>query len=352
MTARILAALLMLATSTGCILVPWGGGGTGGGSGGTGGGSGAQAGNVTFTWTFNNGQTCASAGVTSVAINIDGETLQNNGVYNCLTDNYPGIQLNNFRARTYTFSIVGYNALNQARYETAGTFTVNGDISLTVDLDPVVASTGYAYLQWTFPPNSASNNPSCSQAGVTSIYISIDGAAEYSVACTSGWNTNPGVQTAALTIGTHTIDLTATDSTGYAYYSKRSTVSVTAASAIHSYALDWAVGGAAVAWTLVDGSFTRTCSFAGITNVKVNFQDTTTGALLYGSAGDTQSCSAGSVVYDFLTPGRYKVIIEGTTGGGVLYTSNTTAGVPEITISAGVFVDSSQASNVVMYRVN
>jgi hypothetical protein len=345
--ARIVAALLMLVASSGCILVPWGGGG-----GGSGGGSGgASSGDVTFTWSFN-GLGCVNAGVSSVAIAIDGETLQNNGVYSCLTEGYPGIRLNDFRARTYTFSIVGYNALNEALYEYAGTFTVNGDISLNVDLDPVVSSSGYAYLQWTFPPNSVSNNPSCTQAGVTHVYISIDGAAETAIACASGWNTNPGVQTAALSLGTHTIDLTATDSTGYAYYSKRSTLSVTAAGTIQIYDLDWAVGGAAVAWTLVDGSIARTCGQAGVSSVTVNFQDTTSGALLYGTAGDSQPCSAGAVVYDFLTPGRYNVIVEGVGTGGSLYTSSTTLGTPEITISAGVFVDSSQSSNVVMYRVN
>ena len=353
MNARIIAALLMLVSTSGCFFIPFGGGGggTGGGSGSGGGSGGSIAGDVTLTWTFD-GRTCSAAGITTVAIAIDGETLQNNGVYNCLTDNYPGIKLNDFRARTYTFSIVGYDALNEARYESAGTFTVNGDISLTVDLDPVGTGTGYAYLQWNFPGNSASSDPSCSQAGVTYVYISIDGAAEYSVGCTSGWNVTTGVQTSALSVGTHTIDLTATDSTGYAYYSKRSTLSITASPTIQTYALDWAVGGAAVSWTLVDGSVSRTCAQAGITSVKVNFQDTTTGTLLYGNSGDVQPCTAGSVVYDFLTPGRYKVIIEGVTSGGSLYTSSTTLGTPEITIQAGVFVTTSQSTNAVLYRVN
>lgn len=348
MIARIVAALLVLAASSGCIWIPYGGGGGGG----TGGGSGSSSyGDVTFTWSFD-GRTCSAAGVSKVAITIDGETLQNDGVYPCLTDNYPGIRLNDFRPRTYTFSIVGYSAANEALYESAGNFTINGDISVNVDLDPVVSSTGYAYLQWTFPPNSASSNPSCSQAGVTYVYVSIDGAAEYAVNCTEGWNTNPGVLTAALAIGSHTIDLTATDSTGYAYYAARSTLVISAQSTIQTFALGWAVGGAAVSWTLVDGSVSRTCAQAGITTVKVNFQDTTTGALLYGTAGDLQPCSAGAVVYDFLTPGRYKVLIEGTGTGGSLYTSNTTLGAPEITITAGQFVTSSQATNAVMYRVN
>lgn len=351
MIARIVAATVMLMASTGCIFVPWGGGGgTGGGSGGSGGGSGTSYGDVTFTWTFN-GRTCASAGISQVVITIDGETLQNNGVYPCLTDNYPGIKLNDFRNRTYTFDVVAYDSSNVARYEYAGNFTVNGDISLNLDLDPVVASTGYAYLQWTFPANSVANNPTCSQAGVTHVYISIDGAAEYAVTCNSG-QTSTGVQTSALTIGTHTIDLTAVDSTGYAYYSKRSSLSVTASGTLQIFALDWAVGGAAVSWTLVDGNVSRTCAQAGITNVKINFQDTTSGQLLYGTAGDIQPCSAGSVVYDFLVPGRYKIIIEGSTSGGTLYTTNTTLGTPETTVTAGTFVTSGQAVSTVMYRVN
>jgi hypothetical protein len=79
--ARIVAALLMLVASSGCTLVPCGGGG-----GGSGGGSGgASSGDVTFTWSFN-GLGCVNAGVSSVAIAIDGETLQNNGVYSCHTE--------------------------------------------------------------------------------------------------------------------------------------------------------------------------------------------------------------------------------------------------------------------------
>jgi hypothetical protein len=347
--ARIAAALLALMTSTGCIFLPYGGGGggTGGGSGGSGG---SVPGDLTLTWTFN-GRSCATAGVSTVRVVVDGETLQNDGVYSCLTDNYPGIRLNDFRARTYTFSIVGYNALNEATYETAGTFTINGDISLNVDLDPVVQSSSYAYLQWTFPPNSASSNPTCSQAGVTNVYVSIDGAAQYSVTCSTG-QTTTGSQTSALTIGTHTIDLTAVDSSGYVYYSRSATFTVTATPSKTVFDLDWAVGGAAVAWTLVDGGISRTCAQAGITNVTVNFQDTSTGALLYGSSGDSQPCSAGSVVYDFLTPGTYKVIIEGYGTGGSRYTSNTTAGAPTITIQAGVFKTPSDAVNAVTYRVN
>lgn len=343
MPSKIAALALLMLTQAGCIFVPWGGGGGGGGGGGV-------AGDVTFTWSFD-GRTCAAAGVSTVAIAIDGESLQNNGVYSCLTDNYPGIQLNNFRPRTYTYSIVGRGYSGEDLYEFAGTFTVNGDVRVTVDLDRVVQSTNVAYLAWTFPPNGASSNPSCSQAGVTTVYVSIDGAAEYSVACTAGWSTT-GVQTQVLSVGSHSIDLSAVDSSGYRYYAKRSTLLVQAGTPVlNTYALDWAVGGAAVAWTLVDGTVARTCAQAGITQVTVNFQDTTSGALLYGMAGDVQPCTAGAVKYDFLTPGRYKVLIEGAGSGGSLYTSNTTLGAPEVTITAGVFKSTSDAQNVVMYRV-
>lgn len=335
MVTRSLLATLVALSASGCILVS----------------TPRSPGDVTFTWTFS-GQSCAQAGVNTVAISIPGQTLANGGVFACLSNNYPGIVLQNFRAGSYSYTIEGRGFANELRYQRTGSFVIDGNVTESVDLLPV--STGantYAYLTWTFPPNSLSSNPDCTQAGVTDVMISIDGAAETQLSCAAGFNTT-GVQTPMLAAGTHTISLRAVNSTGYEYYGKVSTLTTSSAGPVSAaYSLDWTVGGAALKWTLVDGSVTRTCAQAGVVDVYVNFQDTTTNDFLYPGSGDKQPCSASEVKYDFLKPGNYRVVIQAAGPSNALYTSNTvTPGPPVITIGAGVFVPLANATNVVMYR--
>ena len=100
MNFKSLVAILALMTSTGCVI--------------RGGGvpppPPAQPGDVTFSWSFA-GRTCADVpNVKSVVVEIPGETLDNNGVFPCLANNYPGIVLHNFVGGTYSYTLtaVGY----------------------------------------------------------------------------------------------------------------------------------------------------------------------------------------------------------------------------------------------------
>jgi hypothetical protein len=101
-------------------------------------------GNVTFTWSFQGGLTCSQ--VTSIQINIPGEVLQNNGVYPCLTNNYPGIVLYDFVPGTYNFTVDALDARSTVLQSVSGSFVVvNGDVGVPVALQWVV---GGVSVQW------------------------------------------------------------------------------------------------------------------------------------------------------------------------------------------------------------
>ncbi|MFZ5471171.1 MAG: hypothetical protein ACOZIN_17250, partial [Myxococcota bacterium] len=317
------------------------------GGGGGGGGGQLQPGEVTFTWSFA-GQTCSDVPqVAKVQIRIAGETLQNNGVYSCLTNNYPGIVLQGFVGKTYTFDIDALGTSNEVLYTGSGSFTVNGDTQVTVDLTPAGGSSSVAYLTWRFPPNSLSQNPNCQQAGVTHVDVTIDGVTTR-YTCEQG-QTLAGAQTPFLTAGTHVISFVAMDANGYPYYRLTSSLQTVAGNPVFvDYQLAWGVGGVALTWQLTDGQVAHTCASAGVTTMSINFEDAQ-GNLIYGQNGDPQACNAAPIVYSYLQPGTYRVFIKGTGPGNVLYLSNGT-NPPVVTITAGQFPTAQQATSVQLYR--
>ncbi len=346
MNGRLLAAFLLCAVTTGCIIKTGGGGGAGGG-----GGTIVQPrpGNVTFTWSFG-GKTCAETpGVSTVVITIPGQTLANGGAYPCLSNNYPGIVLNDFQPGSYTFTVEGRSNINTNLFTGSGTFIIDGDVRVTIDLTPTGGPNSYAYLTWTFPANGTSMTPNCAQAGVTQILASIDDVPATSIPCGQGFGTNPGVQTPYIAAGTHTIDLSAADATGYVYYRFRGTLQTFAGNPVAvTYGLQWAVGGAAVKWTLLNGTNVQTCATAGVSQVSINFADSQ-GNLVYGSAGDVVNCTQPNAIYSFLKPGSYKVLIGASGTGGSVWQSSSATPV-FVTVTAGQFVDGASAVNVNVNR--
>jgi hypothetical protein len=343
MNSKTLIALFAVLNLTGCIIVDRGGGGT------------VpppppppKPGNITFTWSFA-GAACADVPqVKSVVIDIPGEKLQNNGIYPCVANNYPGIELHDFVGGNYSFNIEAIGYGNERLYVGSGTFTVNGNVRVTIDLTPVGGPNSYAYLSWYFPPNSAAQSPNCEQAGITSVDVSIDGANFVRYGCAGGF-TPPGVQSPFVKAGSHTIEIIALSSTNYVLYRYAGTLTTSGGAPVAAdYGLGWAVGGSAIRWQLTNGSVGQNCSQAGIQNMNVNFQDTA-GNMVYGTAGDSQLCDAAPIVYSFLKPGTYKVFIRGTGPGGT-YLSNATVP-PTVTVNAGEFLTTAQATTVQLFKV-
>ncbi len=337
MNARLMVAFLALASSTGCIIV------------GTGGGPTLRSGDVTFSWSFAGASCNTASSVKSVRISIPGQSLMNAGVYPCLVAEYPGVVLKDFAGGSYSFTIEAIGYRNEVLYAGSGTFTVDRGTRVDIDLTPVGGPTSYAYLNWKFPSLQGAPNPDCAMAGVANVLVSIDNAAPTTVACNLGWNTNPGVQTPFLSAGTHSIDLTAVDSTGYAFFRASSTLTTTSgAPSTSEYTLVWAVGGTAVKWSITDGSVAQTCGQAGITDVYVNFVDAQ-GNLVYGSAGDKHACNLTGVEYSYLKPGTYGVRIIAAGTGNRVFQSNYSAA-PVVTVVAGQFSGMNAAVNVQMFR--
>ncbi|MFL5318683.1 MAG: hypothetical protein ACJ790_03435 [Myxococcaceae bacterium] len=354
MNSKLLTAFLVVASlSSGCIIHNENHGG--------GGGVPppqhvAQPGDVTVSWSFA-GATCSDVPqVQKVVINIPGETLENAGTYSCLVANYPGIVLHNFAGGAYTFTIDALGYDNKTLYTGSGSFTVDGSVRVNIDLTPVNAPTSYAYLTWTFPANSLSTNPTCAQAGangISKVDVTIDSITE-TVDCSLGQSAQ-GYTTPYLNAGTHNITIVARDASGYAYYAYDGTLQTFNGNpASGNYGLLWAVGGASVKWTLIDGSTVVTCTQAGVTNVGVNFQDMN-GKWLYADSAnnpvdDVQPCNPGqgAVTYDYLPPGQYHVWV-GAAGANNSAFASATPG-PIVTVNAGSFPTAQQALNVSVTR--
>ena len=304
----------------------------------------AQPGNVTFLWTFNGLRCDQARDVYGVNISIPGEALLNNGKYACSTANVDGIVLHDFVPGSYNFNLQAVNFQNQVIFEAAGTFVINGNRTVMVDLAPVGNPTSYAYLNWNFP-----GNQSCAQAGVASVDITLDDMAPRNFACGVGQQT-PGLQTPNLAPGEHFIEFIARDSSGRPlYYFNGGLVTQAYNPASASYNL-YAVGGASISWRFSDGSVTFDCNSldpTGNMQVGLNFQDTATGQWVYGALGDWHKCSDKPIVYSYLRPGTYKVSLYAKTNNNVEYRSNSNV---NIQVQTHNFPGPGSALEVTMYR--
>jgi hypothetical protein len=331
----LLAFLAVLQVTTGCVI--HGGGGHG------------NPGNVTFTWSFYGAGCTENPSVARVVITIPGETLQNGGSYPCSSNNYPGIVLHDFAPGTYNYTIDALGYSNERLFTSSGTFAVNGDVRVTIDLTPVGSPASYAYLNWRFPANSSSSNPDCVSAGVTDVEVDIDGYIQ-SFRCVEG-KSSPGARTVLLNPGVHDIRFRAMDSSGYVYYSYAGTLTTSAGSpSFQEYTFNWAVGGAVVRWQLTSSNYS--CTSAGITDIAINFRNVATQAVLWGNYDNPATwaikpCSAGYWNFPFLPPGTYQIYIKGSGPGGGAYYSNGSVP-PQTTINAGVFPPDTAAQLVVL----
>jgi hypothetical protein len=315
-------AATMFLTTTACVVV----------------GNGGSSGNVTFLWSFN-GQTCATIpGVSQVTIQIAGETLDNGGVYGCSNAGTAGITLKNFFAGTYDYDIQGRDSNGTVLYQSSGSFVVNGNVTVNVNMAQAQGATGGVYVSWTFPPSFTSGNApaTCAQTSgpVASMKVSFDNGTPLDVNCIDG-QTSPGALFSNLTAGTHTIDISARDATDYEFYGKASTVTVIAgATAAQQFSLDWSVGSLAVSWRFPGN---LTCAALSVSYVYVNFKDHT-GNLVYPASGLKVPCLNGGVqgtVIDYLYADAYTPTFTAAGAGTIQYVdaSNTSP----VVVTAGVF---------------
>lgn len=339
-TSVVTVAVIALLTS-GCII-----------------GTGRTSGDITVVWSFN-GQSCMFVPqVQSVRVTIPGATLQNNGIYPCMTNGVSGITLLNFRGGSYDVTVEGLDTAGRTLFAATSRVVVNGDVAASFSLLPTQAASGTALVSWVFPGNLA-----CSQIGdvasgraVSRVLISVDGQASNPVDCAQGNATNAN-PSAAVTIsnlsgaGQHQIDLLAQDSSGFTYLGVRGTLNVNLGGATsNQFQLQWMVGSLPLRWTFLNQGVTYTCQMAGVQSVYLNFRNQQTGRYTYAdasgnpTAGQEVPCvssnQAQGTFFPYFEAGNYEVYaqapVQGTSGA---YSSSRTT-VPVLQVQAGVFAQS------------
>ncbi len=183
----------------------------------------------------------------------------------------------------------------------------------------------FAYLSWTFPATSTSANPSCAQADVTGVSVSVDNGPWVNLTCEEGM-TDIGTKSAPMEPGIHSIELIAYgrdkyNRDGQPLYTTQGTMTLPRSGSIYVSYKFFEVGGMSLKWQLWDGSagVYKDCTQAGLTGVVINLIDTATNSAVFGTAGDPYACTAAPVVYQYLKPGRYKVFIRGMVGSAISY---------------------------------
>ncbi len=342
MNIKLFGAFLAALTMSGCIINSNGGGGHTPPPP-------PKPGDVTLAWTFKGGTCFDVPDVKTIVVNIPGEVLANEGAYPCSANNFPGIVLHDFAPSTYSFTIDAFDYGNKRIFVGSGTFTVNGDVRVDIDLSAVGGASSSAYLNWRFPANQASQNPTCSQAGVAFVDVSIDGSAWDRVVCEDGFGA-ASVLYSNLLPGTHDLSLVAVNADGYPYYRVDGQLQTFVGKSVAvEYDLNWAVGGTAISWAFTDGSAANlSCAQAGVTTVYVNFIDSR-GNWVYGDDWDVQPCDGTPVRYDYLLPGTYEVYLEGSNGSQITYLSSE-SNPPVVTIQAGVFASELNPLAIQMFR--
>ena len=316
-----------------------------------------RSGDIIITWNFNGGGCASVPDVTSIAVTIPGQTLENGGLYGCINAGSPGIRLTNFRAGTYSYTVSGRNSAGQTLYEATGKVVVSGDVAVDVTLLPTASAKGSTRFYWGFPPSSTL---SCND--VPRVDVWINGSVIQTVNCWDGYAgdinrpAGPGILVTGITPGQNALTLTAGDSFNsdvfYYFRSDRTFTVVAGAETAENTTLDFAVGSLPVKWTFSNGATQLTCEQAGVATVFVNLRDST-GQLLYANAGFETPCRNGQgvqgVVFSYLYSGSYQVVVQGYGTGNVLY-STSQANPPVGTVTAGSFpvIDNPQATQVVV----
>lgn len=262
-------------------------------------------GNVNLVWTFGDGQTCASLGgfIDHIEVTIPGESLASNGIYPCQINGTQGIQLQDFAPGTYSFTVNAIGTGNYVAYSATGSFTVNGDVTVSTVLQRVSAAPGNLLVYWTFP-----NGMSCASAGASSVVINIPGEQLQNAGifpCVT--NGVQGIQLNNFAPGTYQVSVTAQDSYGHPLYQGggNATVNGDTQVTIGLVQTQGSIATLQLRWSFLDASnVAHTCAAAGIQNVTVT---------LGSYAPITVPCDYQGIDgadFQYLATGVYEVILS------------------------------------------
>ena len=278
-----------------------------------------HGGAMTVGWTFAGGN-CMGAAVEQVRIAIAGEPLQQD-TFDCrsglvtFTDFFPG---------TYNVTLQGLDASQAVTWTGTRSVRLEGDVSVTVDLQPVSQNNAVYYFSWTLDPATGDPGqiPLCGVGQVLDkVEIFVDKQDLGAYDCDQGTNGNL-VVTPYVTPGQHTVVLLAFNSresvTSYAETDPLQINFVTGGQgASQTVPLHWNVGGLQVGWAPYasmsdyNSDIRQSCGAAGIADLVLGFPSTSgTQTFSLGS-----SCNA-SVVLNNVYSGTFAPYIDACGPGG------------------------------------
>jgi hypothetical protein len=220
-----------------------------------------------------------------------------------------GIQLQNFAAAHYTYTVAAVDGTGVATYTGAGSFDVNGDVTETVGLAPThQGGLGDISLRWSFLDSNHSQS-SCNGAGVEQVAVSI-GSYHQTFACSAGGV--DGADFPNLVSGTYQVVLDGytRDSHGTlvdAYTYNQNVVVLGGRTALVQAQLDPLVGSLDLAYQFASSS----CLSSGVADLTVEILDANNNDVS-GLTGQSVPCADGANFnYENFAGGNYRVIIRG-----------------------------------------
>ena len=288
-------------------------------------------GDVRVHWTFN-GLGCQTVNnVERVQVDLPGIALPNHGSFACMSGALDGLLIPNLPAGLYAISLKGLSRDGAVLYEYFGHFRVDGPVSPFFDLQPTNAATSDLLVSWQLPWGAVS----CSSAGLSSVWLSVDGWPAGSSSCDLAGG-SVGVLVSGLQPGAHTLVIEGRDAAGFTLsISTVSLVTIAGATIAVSGSLEWVTGGATAQWRLFDSGFARTCLEAGVSEVYVNLA-TADGTFVYSGAGVALPCTSGGVVFSPLVVGPYALYAQAYDRFGRLLRSDFVRP-PTFHVRAGIF---------------
>lgn len=271
---------------------------------------------LTLNWTFNGGQACTQAGVTTIQVDIQGEVLSP-GQFSCMGAGNTlntGAYLGRYLLGNYTLTLSGLDAQGGLLYQAVSVVTVgSGGTVIALDAAPArgAAGGGSATLRYTF------NGKGCAAANVTVVHMSVDGAVlvdannNADLPCSQGGI--DGVSVSPLSPGGHVIDVAGLVNGQVAYVLQGLSVNVvngqdTAVTPNLPPAAP-TTGSAELTWSFVNG---MTCAQAQVDSVHVSFDPNPDGS--GGVDAGVVACSTAGVdgaTFDGVAPGNHTVAITG-----------------------------------------
>lgn len=289
----------------------------------------AARGDVTFLWSFERYGCALVPGVAQVALSIDGQTLDNGGRYLCNTAGTDGIKLLDFRPGTYSYVIQGLSNSGVVLYEASGTFGVDGNVTVHVDLKRASAALGAAAITWRFPGAEGVSAPTCAQTigPVSAVHIRVDDdtrGQEFN--CSDGdVRANPntgGIVFPDLVAGTHTIALYARDDRGAYYYRYTGTFEVQPGmTTANELTFAWNAGSLPLRWSFSNGAAQLDCAQAGVGAVQVTVRDSAQKDSVFNDIPCTTGGVQGALL-PYLPEDTYSIYISATAAGGTVYSTD------------------------------